>query len=318
MAQHWSDIGEAGVLGGMRIMVWIYKRLGETMFNIVLVPVVSYYFLRRPAARKASMDYLRRVRRHAPGCLPRGPLWTLSFRHFMQFSRSLLDKYLAWTGEYPTIAMKPDEQKLLYQKVGSGRGCLVIGSHLGNIEYSRGISRRHPDLVMNVLLHDLHAGKFARLMAQAEPESRMNLIQVTEFDLPLTLLLKAKVDRGEWVVMAGDRVPVGVSRRVAEADFLSDPASFPIGPMVMASVLRCPIYLLHCYKKDNEHHLGFEPFAERISLPAGSKAEALQRYVQGYATALEAQVVQVPLQWYNFFDFWEEHAAPSKQSPVEK
>ena len=313
MARHWSDIREAGLLGGMRIMVWIYRRLGQAVFNIALVPVIAYYFLLRTEARKASLDYLRRMRRFAPGALPRGTLWGLSFRHFLGFGRSLLEKYQAWTGKFPAISMDEDEQALLYEVVDSRRGCLVIGSHLGNLEYSRGISRRHPHLVLNVLLHDLHAGKFAKLMAQAEPDSRMNLIQVTEFDLPLTLLLKEKVERGEWVVMAGDRVPVGSSGRVSEADFLAAPASFPIGPMVLASVLRCPVYLLHCYRRNKQHYLGFESFAGQINLPAGDKKAELQTYIQQYAAALEARVVQAPLQWYNFFDFWEQRvASPDK------
>lgn len=315
MKQHWSDIREAGALSGMRFMVWIYHRLGLTVFNIVLVPVMVYYFVLRTQARRASLDYLRRLRRFAPGCLPRGPLWFLSYRHFLGFGRSLLEKYQAWKGDMPTIAMDATEQAHLFEVVERRRGCLAIGSHLGNLEYSRGISRRHPGLILNVLLHDLHNSKFAQLMAQAEPDSRMNLIQVTEFDLPLTLLLKERVDRGEWVVMAGDRVPIGGSRRLVQANFLSDPANFPIGPIVMASVLRCPVYLLHCYKKAGQHHLGFEQFADRISLPVGDKEAELQQYMQRYATALEAQVVQAPLQWYNFFDFWEEQVAAPEQPP---
>ena len=157
---------------------------------------------------------------------------------------------------------------------------------------------------MNVLLHDKHAAKFASLMEHAEPDSRMNLIQVSEIDLPLALLLKEKVARGEWIVIAGDRVPLGASPRVCEARFLSDPARFPVGPMVLASILRCPVYLLHCYKQGDLHHLGFELFAEEVRVAGNTKQVALETYAQQYADALEKQLLQAPLQWFNFYDFW--------------
>lgn len=312
---HWSDIKEAGVLRGMRIMVWIHANLGRAAFKLVLIPVMVYYFLRRGEARRASFNYLRRMRRFQPECLPSGSLLSLSYRHFLGFGESLLEKYLAWTGALPTVDMKPSEHEMLYELVARKKGCLAIGSHFGNLEYSRGISRRHPTLVMNVLLHDKHAAKFATLMEQAEPDSRMNLIQVSEFDLPLTLLLKEKVDRGEWVVIAGDRVPVGLAPRVTTVSFLSDQADFPVGPAVLGSVLGCPVYLMHCYKLGKRHHMGFELFAEQIQLGGRDKSAALQSYTQQYARALEEQLTKAPLQWFNFFDFWSDGVAAEKQIP---
>lgn len=315
MTPHWSDIHEAGALRGMRIMVWVQAKLGQATFSLVLIPVMAYFYLRRGTARRASLNYLRRLRRNRPESLPRGSLLGLSFRHFLAFGLSLLEKYLAWTGEIPHVSMRPDEQKKLFEVVASKQGCLAIASHLGNLEYSRGLTRRHPELVMNVLLHDKHASKFASLMEQAEAESRMNLIQVTEIDLALILKLKEKVDRGEWVVIASDRVPIGSSARVCTVDFLADPANFPVGPIVLASVLRCPIYLLHCYKQQGHHHLGFELFRQQLRLPATGKDAALQAYCQDYAIALEAQLLQAPLQWFNFFDFWGDEDARKTTIP---
>ena len=239
MSQHWASIREAGALSGMRIMVWIHNRLGRHVFGIALVPVMVYYFLRRGEARRASLQYLRRIRKGYPGSLPGGSLLAVSFRHFLAFGHSLLDKYIAWTMESPTITMEAGEQALLFDLVKRGVGCLAIGSHFGNLEYSRGISRRHPELVINVLLHDRHAVKFSALMQQAEPDSRMHLIQVSEMDPALAFVLKERVARGEWVVIAGDRVPIGNQHRTSTAKFIDDPAQFPIGPYVFASVLQC-------------------------------------------------------------------------------
>lgn len=304
MSRHWSVIGEAGVLRGMQFMVWVHRYVGRVGFNFALFFVMAYFFLRRGEARRASRDYLQRVRRRYPDALDERAVWWLSFRQFFAFGESILDKYLAWAQTPEGIAMTPDEEKLLFDFVETGKGCLLIGSHFGNLEYSRGIAHRHPDVRINVLIYDQHAKNFAALLEQSDPDSRLNLIQVTDIDFQLALTLKEKVQRGEWVVIAGDRVPIGESGRVCTPVFFGEEARFPIGPYVLASLLQCRVFLLHCFQVDGEYHLGIESFADRIAPERSVRYESYEAYAQQFATALERQVVKAPLQWFNFYDFW--------------
>lgn len=304
MSRHWASIGEAGALSGLRIMVWVYRVFGKAVFNIVLVPVMVYFLVRRPLARRASREYLQRVWNQYPDSLPRQPnLWT-TFRHFFYFGQSLLDKFVAWAEPPSDIAMEDRERELLFSAVESGRGCLVVGSHFGNLEYSRGIAFRHPHLVFNILIYDQHAANFAELLAKSVPESRLNLIQVTDLDLDCALQLRDKVDAGEWLLIAGDRVPLGDSDNVCAATFFGEEADFPIGPYVLASLLRCPVYLMHCFYKEGEYKLGFELFADEVRPSRVNHRRTYAADVQRFATALETQVRRSPLQWFNFFDFW--------------
>jgi len=312
VSRHWARTGEAGVLRGMQFMIWVHRVIGRPAFNFVLVFVMGYFFLRRGEARRASHDYLLRVRRRYPEALPRVPLLWLSFRQFFKFGQSILDKYLAWATAPSGIAMDADEEKLLFDFVATRRGCLLIGSHFGNLEYSRGIAHRHPDVTINVLIYDQHAKNFAALLEEGDPDSRLNLIQVTDIDFELALRLRQKVQRGEWVVIAGDRVPVGESGRVCHPEFMGATARFPIGPYVLASLLHCRVFLLHCFQLDGEYHLGMEPFADVIAPERAERHSAYEAYAQQFATALEKQVVRAPLQWFNFYDFWGERGAPSE------
>jgi predicted LPLAT superfamily acyltransferase len=314
MSQHWVTMKEAGALNGMRIMVWIHSHFGRPVFGVVLVPVMIYFFIRRRTARRASMDYLRRVKRCYPERLGNHSLTWLSFRHFLAFGHSLLDKYLAWAQTPAGIAMNPKEEKILLDAEASGQGCLIIGSHFGNLEYSRGIAIRHPGLVINVLMYDQHAEKFDALMQESESVSRMNLIQVTDLDFELALRLKEKVQRGEWVVIAGDRVPVGEDKRICKATFFGDKASFPVGPYVLAGLLHCPVYLLHCFRIEEHYRLVIEFFEDEIRLPGKNKQQAYERAAQKFALALEKQVVRSPLQWFNFYDFWGNQDSESLQT----
>ena len=311
MSRHWANIGEAGALSGMRFMAWTYRRLGRVGFNIFLGPVMFYFLLRRPVARRASLDFLRRVKQQYPDSLAGRPNLWMSFRHFLAFGRSLLDKYIAWTNRPEGIDVLPQDRETLLSIVKSKKGILLLGSHFGNLEYSRGISRRHPDLVINILLYDQHAANFAKLIGDAAPQSRLNLIQVTDLDIALALQLKERVANGEWLLIAGDRVPVGESENVCAAQFFGEEANFPIGPYVLANLLQCPVYLMHCFHRDGMHRFRIELFAEQVQTKRKNRQRNYDAETQKFASALEAQVRKAPLQWFNFYDFWASQAPSS-------
>ncbi len=304
MSQHWSTMKEAGDLTALRLIVSIYSFLGRAVFNIVLVPVMVYFFLRRGNARRSSLDYLRKVKHCYPARFGNQPLLWLSFRHFLSFGQSLLDKFIARARKTTDITMDPEQEKELLSFLSSGQGGLFIGSHFGNLEYSRGLHDRHPDMVMNILMYDQHAENFSALTEAGKTETRMTIFQVTEIDFELALLLKEKVKRGEWVVIAGDRVPVGEGKRVCTATFFGEKANFPVGPYVLANLLRCPVYLLHCFQVEDHYHVGVEFFAEEFRSERKNRQAAYENAAQEFAQALEKQVLQFPLQWFNFFDFW--------------
>jgi len=305
---------EAGALTGMRIMVWIHSNFGRPVFNVVLIPVIAYFFVRRTAARQSSMKFLRKVKSSYPEALGNRPLTWLSFRHFLAFGHSLLDKYLVWAETSASVAIAAEDEKMLIEAAESARGCLVIGSHFGNLEYSRAIASRYPGLMINVLLYDQHAEKFSSLMDDSQPGARMNLIQVTELNFELALQLKEKVQQGEWVVIAGDRVPVGDDKRVCKAMFFSENARFPVGPYVLASLLHCPVYLLHCFRLENNYHVVIEFFEDTIRPPRLNKQQAYEKAAQKFALALEKQVTRSPLQWFNFYDFWDNNGSARLQA----
>jgi len=46
-------------------------------------------------------------------------------------------------------------------------------------------------------------------------------------------------------------------------------------------------------------------FEVRIQLPREARQRAFEALAGKYAQALERQVARDPLQWFNFFDFWQ-------------
>jgi predicted LPLAT superfamily acyltransferase len=301
--RHWAQINEASFVLGMRLLFWICRIFGRGPFRIVLYPVVAWYVLTQPAARAASADYLRRI--NAMGGAPRAkPGMPDVMRHFAAFAESILDKMLLWGGLFDLENTRYHGRELLDQLVGEQRGALLVCSHLGNMELCRVLSRRRTGLKLTVLVHTKHATAFNDMLAQLDPDSRMNLLQVTEMSAATAAMLAEKVAQGEFVVIAGDRIPVSGNPRVALAKFMGEPAPFPVGPYVLASLLECPIFLMFALCTANGPEVHVELFRESLRLPRKGRDEVLAALTAEYAGRLEHYCLRAPLQWFNFYDFW--------------
>lgn len=295
--RHWAAINEASFVGGMRLLFWICRVFGRWPFRVVLYPVLLWYVATQGRARRASSAYLARVgARHG---------FIGVMRHFGAFAEAILDKMLLWGGLFDFSKVSLHGAEPLMQMIESRRGALLVCAHLGNLDLCRALSLRTPGLKVTVLVHTRHAQAFNAMLAKLDPRSQLNLIQVTEMTPSMAMQLSERIERGEFVVIAGDRVPVSDAPRVAMAPFLGQPAAFPIGPYVMASVLGCPIYTMFAVRQGERHELHFECLRERVSLPRGARERALGELAADYAARLEHHVRRAPFEWFNFYDFWQ-------------
>ena len=301
--RHWAYINEFTFIAGMRLLFWLCRVFGRWPFRVALYPVVLWYALAMPAARAASADYLLRISRQS-GIGLRKPGGLHVLRHFLSFAENILDKMLLWSGSIPNGSVAYQNLDLIAAQLESKRGALLICCHLGNLELCRVLSKRIAGLKMTVLTHTKHAEKFNRLLARLNPDSQLNLMQVTELSPATAILFAEKIAQGEFIAIAGDRVPVSASPRVALASFLGAPAPFPVGPYILASLLQCPVYLLFTLHHDRVTEIHFELFRESISLPRRERDRALAQLAAEYAGRLEYFCRRAPLQWYNFYDFW--------------
>jgi len=300
---HWAQINEFSFVAGMRLLFSTCRVLGRWPFRIVLYPVLLWYLITKPEARAASSDYLRRVAAYRGDSDIKPGMFTV-FRHFASFAENLLDKMLLWSGLFRTDRVRLQGKELIAAQIAAKSGGLLICCHLGNLELCRVLSKQMPGLKLTALIHTKHAEKFNRLLAQLDPDSQLNLMQVTELSAATAVVLAEKVARGEFVAIAGDRIPIAQNPRIALAQFLGEMAPFPVGPYILASLLQCPTYLMFSLRTGNTSGVYFETFRESISLPRKGRDEALAGLAGEYARRLEHFCLQAPMQWFNFYDFW--------------
>lgn len=306
---HWAATPERRGQWGLRFMLWLYQRAGRLPFILLLWPVVAVYWLSGRAARAASQQWLTRVQAVAHQqqiALPR-PL--SSYRHFLRFGNSMLDKVASWRGDLQwgrDIDFAPGAETVI--RAAEGKGQLILASHLGDIEACRAMAKQVSGLVINALVFTDNAQRFRAVLESIAPQAGVNLLPVSDIGPDTAILLQQKLDAGEWVAIVGDRTAVqrqrGGERRVVWSEFMGQPAPFPQGPFVLAAALRCPVLLMFALRQQGKLRVHCEAFADPLPLPRNGRQQALQAAVDRYAARLQHHALLAPLDWFNFYDFW--------------
>ncbi|OHV10552.1 hypothetical protein [Kushneria phosphatilytica] len=309
---HWSRVEESGTVTGMRVMLAIDRYLGEWAFRAMLVPVAAYFWLRRPLARRASREYRRHLQHTFPQ-LRLGPLATL--RHFISFGMTMLDKVRALHGRIDAEHVHLPDRATLSDAIESGRGGLILVSHLGNHEICQALSRQRPDLRLSLLMHTHHAQRFNALLDSADRGERVDVIEVSDINPETAQRLRSRLDEGGFVVIAADREPLSGGQRARTLDFLGAPAPFPEGAFRLALLLRCPIYLLLCARDAGGYRVHFEALGDSRGVARNMRDAWLAQHMECFVRRLEYYCSRYPLQWFNFYPFWN---SPSHDSGTDQ
>ncbi len=302
---HWAGINEVTFLLGIRFLFWIARIFGRWPFRLFLYPVIFWYMMTNPIARQASRDYLMHISSYG-GIKDMEPGFWRTLSHFMAFGENILDKLLVWSGNYPLESVLIHGKAPFDEYILQKQGCLLICSHSGNIELCKALSKKQAGLKVTMLVHTHHAKEFNNILKQISPDSQFSIVQVTDISPAVIFALNERVQQGEFIIIAGDRVPVSDNQRTVSVDFLGDKAAFPIGPYVLASLLDCPVHLMFATKGAHGDEVHFEFFRKKISMPARKEREVFfHKLASEYSARLEHYCLTAPLQWFNFYPFWD-------------
>lgn len=304
-AEHWAGQRERGSFLLMKFTATAARLLGRRALAPLLYAIVLYFFLFGRQARRSIRQYQANLAAWS-GRSELAPRFGSVFAQFMAFADALLDKLDVWNGRLGLEQVSLiDPEGLRQQLHVGGRGQLLVTAHLGNLEVCRALAELGEKVQMNVLVHTKHAAQFNRLLGEAGA-SHLRLIQVSELDPAVMLQLSERLERGEWLAIAGDRVPLHGGRNVT-VDFLGQPAAFPQGPWLLAGLLQCPVNLMHCLKIDGRYQVILESFADAVQWTRRERDAVIRGWVQRYAERLGERCLNAPQQWFNFYPFWNAH-----------
>ncbi len=295
MSQHWRAQRERGSSGAIRLIIWLALHCGRTVCRGLLVPISAYFFLAAPLARRSSRDFLQRA-------LERPVTWRDTLRHLFVFATTLLDRVYLVNGRHRDFSVSVVNEQAFDRALAQGRGCILLGSHLGSFEMLGIVGSLEKRLAINVVMHIADSAHLRELVLQSGNRFPYKVITLGR---PGSMLqVRECLERGEIVGILADRV-YG-NEPTQSLPFLGRPARFSLSPMRLAAITGAPALMVFgLFRGGSRYEIAFESLAQPEAAGATlhaplAPAQSLVRYVE----TLEIFARRFPCNWFNFYDYW--------------
>jgi predicted LPLAT superfamily acyltransferase len=290
----WKGKTRGGVLG-YKIFVWTLKYLGLSFAYFLLLFVVTYFIFSSSKAFRSIYHYFHKIQGY-------GFFRALTsiYRNYYLFGQVLLDKIAMLAGLQNKFTFDFEGEEYLRQM---DKGGLLISGHIGNWEIAGNLLNRLEKNV-NIILFDAEHQQIKGYLSDVFKERRVNFIVIRE-DFSHLQEIREALGRGEIIAMHGDRYIEG--NKVFRVNFLGKPALFPAGPVNLAARFGVPVSYVFAVKETRKHYHFFATPLRNIEFSGNLKKREfiLKEAVEAYVTALERTVKRYPLQWFNYYNFWE-------------
>jgi predicted LPLAT superfamily acyltransferase len=278
-------------------MIWMAISVGRPTTRALLYPICLYYLVSSRPAGRAIEPYLTRA-------LERPINWRDLYSQYHCFASTFLDRVYLLTGQGRHFDNDIRGLDVLKERLARGQGCLLLGSHLGSFEIVRAIGLARRDVEIKILMYEQHTPMIRDLFRDLNSAVANSVIQSGSSHTMLQV--KECLDRGGVVGILADRLLK--QDRATPCTFFGKPARFPSGTMWLASILQVPVMLFFgLYRGGNRYEVHFELFADEVKIDRRHRDQEVQQWTQRYADRLEHYCRLAPDNWFNFYDFWEEH-----------
>jgi predicted LPLAT superfamily acyltransferase len=303
MSVQWTERKEIGNAAWLTFARITGRTLGRRVVRGILYPVALYFFFRRGPERRASRQYLQRLRGG------RVSSWSV-LKHIYCFSCTILDRLYLLSERFKRFDIRTFGLADLDRLLEGGQGVLLIGSHLGSFDALRVLSLERPEVMVRILLDTVQGERISALLNELNPSLAASIINARDAGPAVAIKIKEALDRNAIVAVLADRGQP--SNPMQTATFLGRPASFPTSPWLLAAALKVPVMLAFgLYRGGNRYDLHFELFAERIVIERARRTEAVGEILQRFADRLAHYAHLAPYNWFNFYDFWQDGTSGS-------
>ena len=289
----WNGRSYGGKFGNKCFEVLL--RIGKTPAYLLMSVVALFFLFFRRKQCAESSSYLSR-------CFDRkvGRFSILSYRHLFSFGMSIIDKYAYFSGADIECV---DECKTVIQTVlKHGKGAVVVVSHIGGWAISGGKLAEYecPTGVVGVAQEHAYINDMMnKHRKRKEPQ------MIASADDPFSMISAMAMLRSNGVVaIHGDRYVAG---KFAVVKVLGSEVRLPVSPYALASKSSAPVINVFCVREKLGKYRMFasEPLYLQ-NLRGDELSVEMQRGAEFYAKNLNSVLEKYPLQWYNFYPFWQQ------------
>ncbi len=275
-------------------MVWVAQVLGRPVARLLLYPICVYFLLGSWPSRRAIAQFRKLA-------LGRPAGWGELFRHYHAFASTILDRVYFLRGQFDLFDIRFHGLDVLDRELAKGRGCVLLGAHLGSFEAVRAMGLLGRQLDIRILMDEQNAPLIRGLTQALNPAMADTVIQ--SGGVQALLQVKECLERGGIVGAMGDRVTP--QDHAVACTFFGHEAQFPTGAIRLARVVQAPVVLFFgLYRGGNRYEVRLESFDDDALLSHNRRDADVTRDVQRYAGRLEEICRLAPDNWFNFYDVW--------------
>ncbi len=268
----------------------IYKIFGKKAVKLLAIFITFFAFWGAKDARRNSKKYLEII-----GIKPSLPN---IFKHFLEYSYSLVDKMEVFSGNYNSKKIIFDnETDRISMENDFKNGIFFICSHLGNIDIMRALLQEY-NVHVNVFLSAEQCKIFNNFIRQISIPTAITTYPVENITINTSIEIKDKLSKGEIVFMAGDRTSKNSINK--DIKFFDKKIQIPLGTFKFAKLMDCPIYYVCALRENNTYRIYMKKL---VSLPTTSLN--INKMQQEYADFLEKHTLLAPYQFFHFYDLFE-------------
>ncbi|MBF4471243.1 lipid A biosynthesis acyltransferase [Flavobacterium sp. HJJ] len=285
----WDGKSKGTVLG-YKIFVFFINKIGVKAAYFVLYFVVAYYFIFLKKSNDSIFYYFRKRLGY-----PYLKSKTMVFRSYYTFGQTIIDKIAIGAGLKDKFTYEHDGKEFIIKLLKEKKGGVLISAHIGNFEIAEHFfSEVDFNLQINLVTTDLEHSAIKKYLESITKKPRINFILIGE-DLSHIFEINSALARNELVCFTGDRYFEGV--KSLSENLLGQEALFPAGPFLIASRLKVPVLFVYVMKESNLHY-------HLYTREAKVKHRDEKGLLKEYTESVEGMIKKYPLQWFNYFDFW--------------
>ncbi|TSE05347.1 lysophospholipid acyltransferase family protein [Aquimarina algiphila] len=291
MAEDW-DGKSRGTVFGFKVFVFFIKNFGiNAAYALMHLPIPYFCLFSRKNVKGLSYYFRKRL----------GYSWLKSsisiYKTYYVFGQTLIDKIAIPSGLRKGYTFHFDGENLLEEALSKQKGGILISAHVGNFELAQYFFKeRLTDTSISIVITDQDHQDIKEYLDQYRQRDEIHFIIVKD-DFSHIFEINAALAQNKIICIAGDRYLKDT--KCIEEELLGKTARFPVGPFYLGSRLNVPVLFVYVMREPKKH---YHLYARHVDVKARDAQDLLRKFTQN----LEYMVRKYPLQWFNFYDFWQD------------
>ena len=291
MAAEWDGKSRGSVLG-FKVFVFFIKNFGVNAAYALMHLPVPYFCLFSGKNVQGLRFYFRKRL---------GYSWFKSaisiYKTYFVFGQTLIDKIAISANLRDEYTFSYNGEHQIKNALAEQNGGLLISAHMGNFELAQYFFKNRIDETkVSIVITDQDHQAIKDYLNKYLNKDETQFIIVKD-DFSHIFEINAALAKNRLVCISGDRYLEGV--KCIEGELLNKKAKFPVGPFHLGSKLQVPVLFVYVFRESGKQ---YQLYAERIKVTSKKPEDLLNSYTK----SLEQMISKYPLQWFNFYNFWDD------------